>query len=69
MPTIENLHSTAKKLGGYHLAPFVISRSRVKGLSAIKALRKKNLFSGIYKSDQFTVEAAYNAFAGVTFKK
>ncbi len=66
MSTIENLHGTTKKPHGYHLAP---TRIRAKRLLMIQALRKNSLFSGIYKSKQFTVDAAYNAFAGVTFNK
>lgn len=66
---IEKLHGTTKKPSGYHLAYSGIVRARVKNIAAIKALRKRVLFSGIYRSKRFTIDAAYAAFAGVTFKK
>lgn len=66
MPVTENLSGTTKKPYRYHLAP---TRIRLKSLSSLQALRKKHLFSGIYKSDKFTVDAAYNAFADVTSTK
>ncbi len=46
---------------------------KAKAKRVLLALKEKRkvlaLFSGIYKSDKFTIEAAHQAFAGVARKK
>lgn len=44
-------------------------RSGIKKAIAMKAVRKMSLFAGIYQSEQFTIDAAYKAFAGLGSKK
>ena len=66
---LEKLHGTIKKHNAYHPAALSLIKARIQRTVSIKALRKKNLFSGIGKSKRFTIDAAHKAFAGVVFKK
>lgn len=49
---------------------FVTSRTKVKETQTSKeSLEAFALFSGIYKSKNFTIDAAHRAFSGVVRKK
>jgi hypothetical protein len=44
------------------------SKSRIKKANSKETLKAAALFAGIYKSEKFTIDAAYNAFSGVSRK-
>lgn len=43
-------------------------RAGIRKAIATKAVRRLSLFSGIYQSNQFTIEAAHKAFGGLSAK-
>jgi|GEM_PF-1075180 len=55
-------------VGKYSPRAYALVRYGIRKAIATKSIRKLSLFSGIYQSEQFTIEAAYKAFGGLSAK-